>query len=553
MKKIYSTIVFAFAVQLVSAQWSNDSTQNTVVKDNAGVDEVTPLQATAPNGYTYVSWFETDGANYDARMQLFDVQGNKLWGDDGLLVSNHPTGSALYIYNLGVDNDGNAILAFQDERTGNLQPVVYKLDQSGNFIWGNDGIVLHDTSATFEVAPAIGVLENNDVIIAWNASATKKWIAFQKITADGNLGWSANKNIKSNSKNYSRAEFVNLDDETFMMSYVQETGSFPSVTSIIYADHYDSSGNALWTTPTKSSTYSTSFFEWPVVAGDGKKGILIAFNGGEPGNPSINDAFIQRIDSNGNNLFGTNGTEIAVFANNHRLVSGISYLSNSDQIGVSLQVLDNSQNQSGIYAQKIDSSGNRLWGDTGYELLSLSSSDYRTPFGIARADDGWMVAYTDGGVITQNFKVIKFDLNGNAIWNKMISAVSSNKYDATMGAFMNDQEVVVWYDQRSGGGVYAQNITGEGNLGVVATSLENAQQSFVTVFPALAHDILFISGNEKLSAAEFRIFDVTGIEKLNPTLNAGINELNISALPSGIYFYSIQEKGKIQSGKFCKQ
>src|SRR5215475_3983968 len=152
MRKLYFTVFSFVFIQTSVAQWSNDSTQNTVVEDHNGVDEITPLQATASNGYTYVSWFEEDNGNYDARMQLFDVQGNKLWSDDGLLVSNHPTGSALYVYDLAADHNGNAIVAFQDERNGDLMPVAYKLDVEGNFIWGPDGIVLHDTTATFELS-----------------------------------------------------------------------------------------------------------------------------------------------------------------------------------------------------------------------------------------------------------------------------------------------------------------------------------------------------------------------------------------------------------------
>src|SRR5262249_61757741 len=67
---------------------SSDSLANLVIKDNAGIDEVTPLQATTSDGRTYISWFESSGGNYKLMMQLLDAQGNKLWGDDGLLVSD---------------------------------------------------------------------------------------------------------------------------------------------------------------------------------------------------------------------------------------------------------------------------------------------------------------------------------------------------------------------------------------------------------------------------------------------------------------------------------
>jgi hypothetical protein len=432
-------------------------------------------------------------------------------------------------------------------------PVAYKLNQSGNFIWGGDGIVLHDSSATFELAPAIGVLSNNDVIIAWNATAAKKWIAYQKITADGIVPWSDAKTIKSSNKSYSRPQFAEIHDGTFLMNYIQETGSFPAVTSTIYADRFDSDGNTLWASPTKASSYSTSFFEWPAVIGDSQKGMFVAFNSGAPGSPTIIDAFVQHIDSNGYNLFGADGAEAAVFSNNHRSLSGISYLSDSDQLGVALKVLDNAQGQAGIYAQKLDASGNRLWGDTGYELLPLSSNDYHEPFGIQQANDAWMIAYTEGNVTSQEFKVVKFDLNGNLIWNRMISAVVSNKYDAIMGNYKNDQLAVVWEDERNGSGVYAQNIGGDGHLGVIATAVSEMPVFFADLSPTLTHDQIFLSCDVRFINGQFRITDLNGSTMLNQSITRENTQINISALPDGIYFYTVRKGTAVQTGKFCKQ
>ena len=53
-------------------------------------------------------------------------------------------------------------MAFQDIRNGDLQTVIYKISAAGNFIWGNDGIMLHDQNATFEAAPKIAVFDNDD-------------------------------------------------------------------------------------------------------------------------------------------------------------------------------------------------------------------------------------------------------------------------------------------------------------------------------------------------------------------------------------------------------
>jgi hypothetical protein len=233
-------------------------------------------------------------------------------------------------------------------------------------------------------------------------------------------------------------------------------------------------------------------------------------------------------------------------------VSGISYLKDSDQLGVSLKVLDNAQGEAGIYAQKLDASGNRLWGDTGYELLPLSSDNYHEPFGLQLTDNSWMVAYTEGGLTAQDFKVVKFDLNGNLIWNKTISAVSSNKYDATMGTFMNDQLVVVWEDERTGSGVYAQNISGEGTLGVIATIIVCSPDPFAKVYPTLTHEYLFVDLKEAKNG-RLNIYDIKGTMQMSLELDNQLNEVDLSELAHGQYLYSLIVNGIAQNGKFCKQ
>jgi hypothetical protein len=136
MKKALTlTIIISILTKITFAQWSDDSLQNTIVSDNAGTEEVTPLVASLPDGSTYVSWFESFNSSYRLRMQLLDPNGFALWGTGGVVVSDYPQSSALYRYDLKADNEGNAIVAFQDIRLGNLNIVAYKMDQSGNFVW----------------------------------------------------------------------------------------------------------------------------------------------------------------------------------------------------------------------------------------------------------------------------------------------------------------------------------------------------------------------------------------------------------------------------------
>ena len=134
MKTLFVAGFGLFLSLHLSGQWTADTLQNTVVRDDALQPAVTPLMCDGPNGSTYISWFETQGGQYVLKMQLLDVDGYAQWPADGLLISSHPQNSALFRYDLAADNDGNAIVAFQDERTGQLDIVVYKIAPDGTFV-----------------------------------------------------------------------------------------------------------------------------------------------------------------------------------------------------------------------------------------------------------------------------------------------------------------------------------------------------------------------------------------------------------------------------------
>ena len=61
--------------------------------------------------------------------------------------------------------------------------------------------------------------------------------------------------------------------------------------------------------------------------------------------------------------------------------------------------------------------------------------------------------------------------DGFTVWSPfstVLCSANSNKDDASCGAYINGQLVVVWDDDRQGNGVFAQNIFGDGSTGDTA-------------------------------------------------------------------------------------
>ncbi|MCB0768618.1 MAG: hypothetical protein KDB95_15520, partial [Flavobacteriales bacterium] len=147
----------------LTAQWTTPDI-NTPVSATTGVGAATPLSAPGPDGSTYVTWFESDGG-YVLKMQRLDADGNALWVPGGIIVSDEDQNTALFRYDFKSDHEGNAIVAFQDERSGTLDVVAYKIGEDGTDLWSG-GLPLPTPDAT-GLAPTIGVLADDRLVFAW--------------------------------------------------------------------------------------------------------------------------------------------------------------------------------------------------------------------------------------------------------------------------------------------------------------------------------------------------------------------------------------------------
>lgn len=534
-----------------AAQFTQDTLQNTVVHELAGSEQSVPLTATTTDGSTYVSWFDNSSGQYVLRMQLLDKDGVAQWASGGVIVSNFPQNSALFRYDLKVDNEDNAIVAFQDERTGSLQVVVYKISPSGLPAWGG-GLPLQDSIAN-GLSPEITVTGTNDIIVAWNASLNNfKWVAYAKIAAGGQLQWI--KRIWNNQK-YSRGVLLPASASGFQMLYVQETGNFPSGTSTMYLQRFDSSGTAQWPNPVQVSSKTITFFFYPEIISDGQDGIFIAFTTGNPSNPALNDVYAQHVDSAGVKWSAT-GTQCANSSTDQKILGGFCKRSAGNELCVAIQVLNSSQSSSGISMQCLDASGNRLLGANALNLRPISSN-YYLPVAITDLSSGLMITYMLGGFGNQTLHGLFCDYSGTPQlgYDPMIAASLNNKDDVQCGPYMNGQVVLVWKDDRVDAGIYAQNIRNNGSFGPLGVNeLANTMRANIHPNPGIS-PILSVWSSISVNATlvvENALGETVYAQPVN--LVAGSNSIQIPlAKSAGVYLIRLQNSGKtLWQGKWIR-
>jgi hypothetical protein len=532
------------------AQWTSDTTLNTQVRDTANV--LSPLIATRSDGKTYVSWYEQ--GNLEVHLQLLDTNGYKLWSPQGIIVSNYPQTTSTSTSDLKVDNEGNAILAFQDVRTGgNTNVVAYKVDANGNLIWGTTGVQLIDPLSTSGIGPAIGIDANNYVYIAWNAdSANTKWISCQHISPAGIIQWAEPYRIKDTvgTLEYSRAKLFPTGN-TMQILYVEEAGSFPSAVSTLYTERFDSTGANVFPLPIKVSTKTIPYFFFPEPVPDDNGGFYVAFNTSNPVNAALSDVYVQYVDFNGT-LWSATGTEAANSTSEFKTTTASCYVSSMSEFWVAIRVQDAGQSTSGIAVQKIDGSGASQLGANGQIIIAPSSTFY-IPHTISDVHNGIVVGFGYGN-FQETYYVAKVDYNGIAAWPGVkvpLSTVNSLKDDMQAGKFLNNNLVYVWSDDRNGTGVYAQNINGDGQPGITTSVRDNNFSNSFSIYPNPSDklNIYFSDQTQK----QITITDITGRIVYNEGISPSKSFSPTLNLKEGVYNITVIDKNGKYVGKWKKQ
>jgi len=527
------TALLMFLSTFTMAQWTTNTQLNTEVKDSLGLEETTPLTATTDDGFTWVSYFAGYNGNYQMRLQLLDTAGTRLFGSNGLLVSNQPQSSALFRYDLKSDAAGNAIVAFQDIRTaGTLQVVAYKIDRQGNFVWGNNGIQLIDPISNEGIAPTIGFTHAGNVIIGWNATGNNpKWVALTKLDPSGNALWPNPVRVidSVSTKKYSRPTMVPCGNDGFILQYVEESG-FGLGVSNIYAKRYNSNGSTVWNAPVHVSTKTTSFFFFVKAVSDGQDGYFTAFNTSDALVPSLNDVYVQHVDSSGN-LWNATGNSASNATGINRFCANAKMDVLGSKFWVLLKATDGNQSQSGAIVQAFDLLGNTQLTSQGSALVPISAS-YDDPLDLTITNDGVIVFYFSGNNPSQTIKATKSNLSGAQQWQADICTAVSGKDDLASGAFHQGQAVAVWTDNRFDTGVYAQKINNDGTFGSTSSSPELSEIS-LSLYPNPATDFLLLNlGHE--ATFEWSIHDMAGKTVLKGRSFAA-ERISTSSLPIGLY------------------
>lgn len=161
-------------------------------------------------GGAIITWvdFRNDAtlSNSDIYAQKVAADGNVAWEDNGIAVcTNTATQNSPVIVR---DDNGGAIIAWDDDRTQDLNLFMQRIDNQGATLWVADGIQLTNQSGSQDES-SITPDGAGGAIIAWEDRRNNNFdIYAQRVGPTGNLHWGASGvaiSIPSGSQRYIRA------------------------------------------------------------------------------------------------------------------------------------------------------------------------------------------------------------------------------------------------------------------------------------------------------------------------------------------------------------
>ena len=341
--------------------------KNGIVINNGMNAQVVPELISDGAGGFIAVWQLKFGLFYDRDLyaQRVDSSGNLLWNTNGVVISN--VGGTEYYQNVIPDGNGGAIIAWQHlpGTPGENDIYAQRVDNNGQTLWASNGITISDTIGS-QTYPVQASDDNGGTMIAWSDSRNgypNIDIYVQHVASNGNVSFASNGISVCNEAAF-QDEPVILNDG--YGNYIIAWYDMRHTNGDIYIQKVDTVGNFHFMTNGIPVCTDSSEQNRPALISDGVGGFIIAWTDLSDDGGNI---YAQRFDSNGNALWTSNGVAICTAAD----IQDNSQIAPDNQGGAIISWMDYRNEWLGdIYSQRIDSDGNLIWNTNGVAICTAT-------------------------------------------------------------------------------------------------------------------------------------------------------------------------------------
>ena len=387
-----------------------------MIPDGQGGTIITWQQDITYTSSSYALWRITYSQRIDGDGKLF-------WSDG---VPTGVIGRGNFSPPVIPDGKGGIIFTWDDSpedvQTDALK--VQKLNPDGRNLWGEQGILIasgHD-GLGYHGGQKIFDDGSGGVLVLWEQAdkypGPNYNLFAQRIDAHGKIVWVNPKSVNEQFNDYYCVSSMALGKEKILLALGNSKGSESDTIFLCI----DMDTNLLWKQTVSNEDGFLSLWPW---IGDGLGGVIFTrykstFQG--PDRPWTGWTYLQKLNQESSALWDDNQP---ILTSNER--ANISYSLVSDGIGgaVLTWCVKGKNNTFGdIFAQNFDSDGRIKWAqnkDAGVRVLASDSLKYRGKPEIVNADSDSVIIVATAGQTAYLGDLIyaqKLDSNGNSVWGE---------------------------------------------------------------------------------------------------------------------------------------
>jgi hypothetical protein len=523
---------------LSRSQWSTDPSNNLIIGYG-----LLPEIASDSAGGCFITYEQ--GTTYPRHLILerLNRYGYKPWGTGKQITGVFPERSGAKIVS---DGNNGVIISYLDVvLTGdphNLQATsrlrVQRVDSSGNFLWGADGVRVTD-SETEQSNQAIVSDAFGGCVVDW--ADTLSTLRMQRIESLGQKVWGDSGLLIGNSSYRGP-------------TYGDGAGGCYVSFEYGYIQRFREDGNSYW--PNPGIRIPTGV----VTMGRDASQNLYLFGGkfiGYNGSVNVWTANLQKMNSAGSLLWDSSGVFVDTIYNGGGLTRNRIVTTSA---GISFLAWDNVVNMKRKAFGLIVSPAGISLSTSPFTLSSLSSDEW-TPQNVISDSQSAVYIWRDYDQSPSRIYVQRFGMDGKKMWDTMniAACVPALEYEQITTDCSGGCIILGARDDFS---VRAQQVSRNGNLGELITSIDLAAQEnpaevyLYQNYPNPFNPTTIIRYNiAKTSHIQLVVFDLLG-QKLKTLVDRsevqGLHSIQFEGgdLPPGAYFYRLETEEAIVARKF---
>ncbi len=413
----FIAIFFVCNFNIVFAQWANDPSANTKLV----TDPVDPVNISALNdldGGAYIFWQDNKGSTGNKIYFIhIDQDGEPSFRSDGKVVT---TSNGLVENPIAVtDPDGNSIVIWKEsDKRRSAELYLQKLSKNGLRLWGTNGLQITNTKSN-KIDYSLSIDTRGFSLVSRVSknmqSADKYFVRFQKIDPNGKILSDSSKGIVYNSNNMTSETEIIPDNEggayIFWLENINQK-------TLLRAQYISSLGSKMWgIKPLTISKANNTVIDYSI----GKMGANIYAAITYGGKKKI--VYQQLISEKGKLLWGDNGKLLS--SQQGSQINPQFVLIDSSVV---ITWTNEFEKIKDIFIQRFDSNGNQLWQNNGEKIINITGNQFGQRI-VYDGKGGVIIAWIDkkGNDSFANLSIQKIDLNGKHVWTPDGIKISSSK------------------------------------------------------------------------------------------------------------------------------